>query len=107
MASSVPFPVRDVFEAEPQKGLVQDVMGCHRTLAVRLVCLGAIGCASSVVLIMEMRCSWSLSATAWQICVSSSQTFSRAPDYAAGHVAARHVAGCQILRCRREEDAGN
>ena len=50
-------------------------MGCQRTLSVRLVCLGARGCASSGVLIMEMRCIWSLSATAWQICVSSLRTW--------------------------------
>ena len=42
--------------AQPtRQGCLQDVMGCQRTLAVRLVCLGARGCASSVVLITHVK----------------------------------------------------
>ena len=72
-------------------------MGCQRTLAARLVCLGTRGCAGSVVPIMGMRCIWSMSAVAWQICVSRSQAFPGAPDYAAVHVATRHVAVVNFL----------
>ena len=41
-------------------------------MAASLACLDR-GCASSVALVLAMRCTWSLSVQRWQICVANFQ----------------------------------
>ena len=81
------------------------VMVYQRILAASLACLDLRGCASSVALVSAVRCTSSLSAQRWQICVANFQIFSGTSDYAEIHVAAKSVAGCQIPRCRHEKIA--
>ena len=54
---------------------VRGVMGYQRTLAASLACLDIRGCASSVALVLAMRCTWSLSVQRWQICVANFRIF--------------------------------
>ena len=52
--------------------------GCHglpKDMAASLACLDIRGCASSVALVLAMRCTWSLSAQRWQICMANFQVF--------------------------------
>ena len=84
----------------------RNVMGCQRTLAARLVCLGArdlcqlcgADYGDEMHLVFECHGLADLREQFASV-FQERQTMQ--------HVAARHVAGCQILRCRREEDAGN
>ena len=50
-----------------------DIQGStdRSSMAASLACLDIIGCTSSVALVLAMRCTWSLSAQRWQICVTN------------------------------------
>ena len=60
---------------EPNAAMLQPSSLLDWTLAASLACLDIRGCASSVALVLAMRCTWSLSVQRWQICVANFQIF--------------------------------